>query len=162
LISSVCAHSAFGLLCQGEKEKQLDDAIRESRALANAFNASAKTVQISVYVLKGRIAQTDQEAARAIASEMKSLVEEMKAGIGAADVEAVREAASKAKKIGRMLDGDAAKRVSAAVEEARAAAKTIAKTLVDTKSAEAALEEVAKFKLTALESARFAFLDLDG
>lgn len=158
IIRSVCTHSAFGLLCAADKENALDEAIREARERADLFNASAKTVHISVYVLKGRIAESDQEAARAISSELQELMTELKLGVDSANVERIREAASKAKKIGAMLDADAGRKVSEAVEEARAVAREMVKKLV-------AGEEVADYlktvKLTAIDEARGAFLDLD-
>lgn len=159
LVRGACTYSAFGLLCPGSKEGALDEAIGEARRLADAFNATARTVQISVYVLKGRIAESDSEAARAISSEMRELLAEMRAGIAQTDVARIREAASKAKKIGVMLDAETGKKVERAVEEARAVAKELFKRLVeDADSVAGYVQEVA---LKSMDEARFAFLDMD-
>lgn len=161
LIASACTKSVFGLLCPADKEKALDDAIAESRALAEAFNREARTVQISVYVLKGRIAESDQEAASAIADELKGLLADMRDGIAAADVKKIRDAASTAKQMGRMLDEMTAKKISAAVEEARFVAKEITRRLDDPDEAEGVAAYVQEIKLASLSESRFAFLDMD-
>jgi hypothetical protein len=161
LIASACTRSVFGLLCPSDKEKVLDDAIGEARTLADTFNASAATVQISVYVLKGRIAETDQEAAGAIADELKGLLGEMREGIASMDVKRIRDAASTAKQMGRMLDELTAKKLSAAVEEARFVAKEITRRLDDPDEAEGLAAYVQDIKLASLSEERFAFLDMD-
>lgn len=158
LIRAACTYSAFGLLCPADKENALDDAIREARARADRFNASAKTVRISVYVLKGRIAESDEEAARAVSSELQELMNEMKLGVDSANVERIREAAAKAKKIGAMLDEGANLKVSAAVDEVRAVAREMVKKLV---AGEQVADYLKTIKLKAVDEARCAFLDLD-
>lgn len=157
LIRSVCTSSAFGLLCLESREKELDEAITEARAVAAMFNETAVNTSIAVFVLKGRIASTDDEAARAIASELKELMDEMRAGIGAGDVEAAREAANKAKKMGAMLDEATTSKVTKAIDEVRAAAKEIAKRVVAGEDRAAVVKSI---KLEELEKARFAFLDM--
>lgn len=155
LIRSVCAHTSFGLLCPRDKEKSLDEAISEARALAATFNAKAKTTGVSVFVLKGYIAETDTEAARAIASDLRGLLDEMKAGVASADVGRIRDAALRAKRMGAMLDDATAKRVKAAIEEARKVAREIVKAGDD------ARQVIQQVKLEAVDSARFAFLDME-
>lgn len=158
LIRAVCTKSAFGLLCPSADKDKLDAAIAEARQLAADFNATAKTVQIGVYVLKGQIAESDREAARAILSEMRELIEGMRRGIRSGDVVAVREAASQAKKIAVMLDDENAKTITTAVTEARDYAKAIAKKLVEGDDAKEFAEKV---EFRALDESRFAFLDFD-
>lgn len=158
-VARVCCASAFGLLCPESDELQLQTAISEARAIVNAHNASARLSLVDVYVLVGRIAQDDAEAARAIASEVRSLIDAMQAGIRAADPESIREAASKARAIGGMLSAQVAGKVSAAVKEARSAAREIVRRVES--SGEAAAAMVSDLKMEALEAARFAFLDLD-
>jgi hypothetical protein len=158
MIRAVCVPSAFGYICPVDREKDLDDAIAEARAMAVAFNETAVTCRIGVYTLKGRIAQTDDEAARAINSELRELLDEMQAGIAAGNVAAAREAANKAKKMGAMLSDAAADKVSKAIEEVREVAKEIVKKLSAGEDAAMAVREI---KLQALEQARTAFLDLD-
>jgi len=161
IIASVCTKSAFGLLCPADKEKALDEAIVEARSLAETFNASASQSQISVFVLKGRIAETDQQAAAAIADELKGLLAEMREGIGAANVKMIREAASKAKQMGRMLDETTTKKLNAAVEEARNVAKEITRRLDDPSEAESVAAYVQEVKFINLSEQRFAFLDME-
>jgi hypothetical protein len=157
LIRSVCTTSAFGLICPETKEKELDEAIAEARATVAVFNETAVNTNIAVYVLKGRIASTDDEAARAIASELRELMDDMRDGIGAGDVEAAREAASKAKKMGAMLDEATTSKVTKAIDEVRAAAKEIAKRVVAGEDRAAVVKSI---KLEELEKARFAFIDM--
>lgn len=159
IIRSVCSHSAFGLLCPVSREEELDKAIAEARELTNYFNESASTVHLSVYVLKGRIAESDSEAARAISGELRDLLTGMQEGIAEADVEKIREAANKAKKLGGMLDESAGRKVSAAIEEAREVAREIVKKA--TKKGEDVGAYVASVKAKAIEEARFSFLDLE-
>ena len=158
-IRSVCTATSFGLLCNQDREAVLDKAVAEARALVDAHNATAKHTRVSVYVLKGRIASTDEEAARAIASEVRGLLSEMEAGIRRLDVEAVREAASRAKKVGAVLDETQAKLISEAVVAARDAARQIVRRVEG--DGEAAEKVLAELSTSAIEKARFAFLDLE-
>ena len=159
LVSAVCCASSFGLLCPSLKESELQDAIAAARAVADAHNAGAALTHVDVYVLVGRVASDDAEAARAIASEIRELLDAMREGIKAADPTAIREAATKAKNLGAMLTVDVAGQVSAAIVEARAAARAIVQRVE--KAGETAAAVVAECSTARIESARFAFLDLD-
>ncbi len=162
LIRGVCSHSAFGLLCTATNEKALDEAIVEARTLGDRFNEERLGIGVYVYCLKGRIAGTDEEAVRAIGSELRGLIGEMQSGVISGNVDAIRKAAAKAQSVGKMLDEETGKKVTAAIKEARAAATTLTKGL--TGGVDKALETVklvSQMKLDALENARFAFLDLD-
>lgn len=158
LIRAVCVPSAFGLVCPEAREAELDTAIVKARAIADAHNAdeNTRTTRVGVWVLKGRIAQTDDEAARAISSEITQLLNTMQEGISEGDVKKIREAAVDAKKMGAMFDAESAAKVSAAVDEARAAAKEIAKRLT---AKESIAETVQIARYTAINTARFSFLD---
>jgi len=90
LITAVCSASDFGLLCPASREAELDAAMTEATRLADEFNRSAARSCVSVYVLKGRIAQDDAEAVRAIGSEVRGLLDQMERGIQAASPEAIR------------------------------------------------------------------------
>jgi HPt (histidine-containing phosphotransfer) domain-containing protein len=160
LISSVCTNTAFGLLCPESKEVLLDEAIAEARGLAAAHNNNVANVRtrVQVFVIKGRIAQTDQEATRAIADEVGALVAEMKQGLLDTDAERVRDAAMKAKKMAAMLDVDTGRKVTAAVEKAREVAKEIVKALA---KKEDAVEIVRQANLDVLDSARSMFLTFE-
>jgi hypothetical protein len=158
-ITKVCSSTSFGLLCAAARESELDNALREARAITDAHNAGAEHTRVSVYVLKGRIAETDEEATRAIASEIRGLLDEMEAGIRDVNAEKIRDAAKRAKELGAVLGEAQSAAVERAVETARKAAKEIVRRV--TKGGEDAklvLEEIAT---KPIESARFAFLDLD-
>lgn len=162
LVRGVCAQSAFGLICPEHKLPQLKEAVAEARALVAAFNDSqhGKIVQINLYVLMGRIASTDEEAVKAIRSELLELMDEMRDGIGAGDIESAREAASKALKMGDMLDAESNKKVAAAIAEVREIATAVVKRMT---RGEVAAEIVRDIRLKAVEDARnrFAHLDMD-
>lgn len=158
-IRKLCMASAFGLLCPIEREAELSAAIAQSRAIADAFNESARYTSVRVYVLRGHIATTDEEAAQAIGDEVRELVDAMNAGITALDVEAIREAATKASQIGEMLDATQQETLGEAVKAARSAARAIVKRIQ--KDGEQAAVVLADIKRGALERARLAFLDLD-
>ncbi|HET6958947.1 MAG TPA: hypothetical protein VFI56_20270 [Vicinamibacterales bacterium] len=162
LIRAVCSQSAFGLICPESKESTLNEAIAEARTRVSIFNASdhGKTCQINLYVLKGRIASTDEEAVKAIRSELLELMDEMRDGIGAGNVEAARDAADRARKMGDMLDSETSKKVAAAIAEVRETASAVLKRMG---KGEAAAEIVRDIRLKAVEEARsrFAHLDMD-
>ena len=157
LIRAVCVPSAFGYICPIDREADLDKAIEKAKELARAHSATSPC-RVEVYTLKGRIAQTDDEAARAISGELRELLDEMGSSIAAGKVTEAREAASKAKKMGAMLSDETAEKVGKAIEEVREVAREIVKKLSDGADAAEAVRDV---QLKALDAARFAFLDLD-
>lgn len=159
LVARACCQSAFGLLCPTSNEGELFDAIEAARAIADAHNAEAKLSYIGVNVLVGRIASDDAEAARAIASEIRELLDQMRQGIAEADPAAIREAANKARALGGMLSTEVAGKVSAAIIEARTAAREI--TARVQKAGETAATVVAECSTQRIDSARFSFLDLE-
>lgn len=158
LVISACVPSAFGLLCPTDRRAELDKAIEDAHSVVNSFNREAVDSRIEVFVLMGRVAQDDEEAARAIASEVRDLLDEMRAGIDAANPEKIREAANKARTMNAMLSDDAAGKVTAAISEARLAARAITKRVG--KAGEEAAKVVAEVSVKAIKSARFAVLDL--
>lgn len=159
VVARVCCPSAFGLLCPSEKETELQAAIIEARDIVREHNRSARLSLVDVYVLVGRVAQDDAEAARAIGAEVRGLLEAMQAGIRAADPEAIREAANKARAIGGMLSESVAGQVSDAIKQARQAAREIVRRVEN--AGENAAAVVAELGQQDIERARFAFLDLD-
>lgn len=159
IVTAICSASEFGLLCPQSKERDLDAAVAASRLLADEFNRSATRCRIEVYTLVGRVASDDAEAARAIGSEVRELLDAMESGIRAADPTAIREAARRAKALGAMLTEEASGRVSTAIEQAREAARAIVRRVE--KAGETAATVVAECKLDAIAAARFAFLDID-
>lgn len=154
-IRSVCADSAFGMLCPESDADKLEAAIKEAREIADGFNEVAKLTRVTVYVITGRIAPDDVEAVKAINSEVKDLLNAMSAGIENLDVKKVREAASRAKEVGAMLSTDAQARVQIAVDAARAAAKKIVA------AGDQAAKEIDRATIRKITEMRTAFLDLD-
>jgi len=159
LISSVCANTAFGLICPQEREQQLDEAITAARKLVGEFNASATFTHARIYALKGRIASTEEESAKAIGEEVASLIAAMNAGIEKLDVDAIRDAATKAKQLEELLGPEQASAVSDAVAQARKAARQIVKRVQN--DGEAAAVVLKDLQRGSLEKARIAFLDFE-
>lgn len=158
-IRGVCASTTFGLLCPADRETELDAAIARARLVADEHNASANCTRVQIYALKGRIASTDEEAARAIGQEVTSLLGAMSAGVEKLDVKAIREAATRAAEMGAMLGDEQVAAISDAVEQARKAARTIVKRIE--KGGEEAATVLQDIQRGAIEKARFAFLDYD-
>lgn len=157
-ISSICSSSSFGLICPADQEEKLDAAIREAKGIALAHNADATSTHLDVFVIVGRIAQTDEEAAKAISNEVAELLDQMKSATLVGNVEKIREAANKARELGQILSDDVGKKVSAAIEEARKNARELVKRIE--KDGEKA-EDVIKDLYTQRISAARSFLDLD-
>ncbi len=160
LVRKVCVPSAFGLICPVSKETELREAIAEAKVGAAKFNTEARTVQIGVFCLVGRIAETDQEATRAIRDELRDMIAEMQGFIEAGAVEKARDSASKLLKMGMVLDEKTQGKVKRAVEEVRQIAKDAIKKV--TEGGVTTAEAVAGIKFKAVEEARFAFLDEGG
>jgi hypothetical protein len=159
LIRKGLIHTAFGLLCPVDQEDALNDRRRQAKAIVEAFNGQSRVTRISVYCLMGRIASTDEEAARAIGAEVADLVSRMNGAIDRLDPEAIREAADKAKAMSAMLGDDQAATIGEAIKQARAAARQIVKRIEkDGETAEVVVKDIQR---GALEKARIAFLDLD-
>jgi hypothetical protein len=158
-VISACNQTSFGLLCPMAREAELNTAIDVARIIADEFNATALRSTVEVYVITGRVAQDDVEAARAIGAEIRDLLEAMESGIKAMDAEAIREAANKARAIGGMLTESANEKMQSAIKEARAAARVIVKRIE--KGAEDSAKVVAEISIKEIEAARFAFIDLD-
>jgi hypothetical protein len=127
LVRAVCVSTNFGLLCPLEREPELDQAWRDARKMVEEHNATAETTHLAIYMMKGQVAGTDEEAARSITEEVRGLVEQMNSGIDRLDVEQIREAAGKAKQLEEMLAEEQAEKVSLAVKAARSAARLITK-----------------------------------
>ena len=159
LVTRLCASTAFGLLCPQDGEAELDAAITQARTMAREFNATSNYTQIGFRVMKGRIAATDQEAAKAIGEEVRELIEQMSASIDKLDPTAMREAATKAKQLATMLSPEQAAQVGEAIEAVRKAARQVVKRVE--KGGEDAAVVLLDIQRGAIEKARIAFLDLD-
>lgn len=153
-IVSVCARSEFGLLCPEGKIAELVEAIKDTRRMVDAFNRRSKLTTVGFYVISGKIARDDVEAARAINSEMRELLKNMADGVKNMDVKKVRESANKTRSIMEMLQPEAAGKAGVALKAARTAARKIVK------AGEDAAQEIDREAIKAITSARTAFLDL--
>ena len=159
LVSKVCVATAFGLLCPETREEELLAAVAQARALVSRHNEDARCTRVSIYVMTGKIASSDEENARAIGDEVRSLIQGMSSAIDRLDSDAIREAANRAQKLEAMLAPEQAGRVGAAVIAARKAARDITRRV--TKGGELAAVVLADIQRGAIEQARIHFLDLD-
>jgi hypothetical protein len=158
LIRKVCSTTSFGLLCPNDQEGALDVAIAASRQLVENHNTDAVHTRVGVYVLKGRVASDDAEAARAITQEIAELTVKMDAGIKAFDPKAIRDAANRARELSSMLSEEAQEKIGGAIEQARKAARTIVKR-IETEGEDRSLVMM-DIQRGQIESARIAFLDM--
>jgi len=158
-ITSVCASTGFGLVCPEDKEDDLTDAYARAQVIVKEHNAKARFTRVELFVLKGRIASNDEEAARAITSEIGQLINAMNDGIDKMQVSVIREAANKAKGVAQMLGDEQKAKVSAAIDNARAAARAIVKRVE--KGGEDAAKVLGEIKRDDLTAARFSFLDTE-
>lgn len=154
LISSVCAASAFGLLCPQDRADELNKAIADAQAMAREFNSRATLTRVTVYVVAGVIAQDDVQATQAINAEIADLLTRMEQGVRSFDVETIRDAAKRAKSIAAMVTPEASIRLQLAIDAARKAATTMVK------AGEAAALELDARAVRAITESRTAFLDL--
>lgn len=154
-ITSVCAQSAFGLLCPESDRDKLIKGMVEAREIADQFNAVALITRITVNIIVGRVAADDVEAVRAINGEIRDLLDRMDRGVEKMDVKTIREAANAAKALSTMLSPAASARAEAAIEAARRAARAIVK------AGETAAIEVDTIAIETIRASRTAFLDLD-
>lgn len=156
-ISRLCIRTSFGLLCPLAREDELDLAIAAARVSVDLWNAEAMHTWITVNAVKGRIADNDEEAVRALLAEATDLVQRMDQGLAQADVKIIRDAASRARRLAGIMDDQTAGTVTAAVDAARKAASEIVKRVgVEGQRAE---DVVATINREAFDKARFAFLD---
>lgn len=159
-IVAVCAATSFGLICPEGQETELEQAMAQAQATAAAHNAAWPKTHVDVFIIRGKIAGTDQEAVRAITGELRELISDMNGSIDRLDPKAIRDAATRAQEISRMLSAEAAEKVGAAVKAARKAARTIVSKVE--KKGEKASVVLADIQRGAIENARVAFLDLEG
>lgn len=159
MIRAKCIPTPFGLLCPESRIDELRETITKSRAVANEHNRKAKHTQIDVYVLMGKIAATDNEAARAILSDIRDARDEMMKGIKGADVAAVRKAALRAKQLAKMLTPKQGDMISATITAAREAAKEIVKRVE--KQSEKLEKVILELDLKPISELRFVNIDSD-
>lgn len=90
VIASVCSGTSFGLLCPEALEADLDAAVLKAEALVAEFNLTARFSKVRLSFFKGRVADTDVQAAQAIAREVAGLIEQMNGAIEKMEPAAIR------------------------------------------------------------------------
>lgn len=158
-IRRVASMTSFGMIVPLDREADLEQAEREAQARAGAFNSNAQYSRVEVFMLKGRIAETDEQATRAIASEVSGLLRQMEAGIASLDVASIRDAANKARSLAQALDAKSAAKMGKALRAARKAAREIS--LRVEKKGEDAKRVLRSLDLAPIQALRFALLDAD-
>jgi hypothetical protein len=158
MIVRACSRTSFGLMCAEKYEAELDAAMVRAQDIVDLFNQGARYTHVSLHVMKGRVAASDEVAARAIASEVTELIGAMRDGIDNLDPKAVREAAGKARQMLTVLTEDNAARVEVAIEAARKAARDIVRR-IEKKGEEAAVV-LADIDRSQIDATRMAFLDM--
>jgi hypothetical protein len=153
-----CVPTSFGLLCRLDREAELDANIAAGREIVREFNETARFTRVGMWVLKGRIADADGEAVRAIVQEARGLIDEMNAGLDAADVAKVRAAANKARQLREMFEPDTSEQINDAITAARQAAREIVRRTK--KQGEEVEKIVATLDRAEFDAARFSFLDM--
>lgn len=161
MISRHCVKTPFTLLCPKSNSEELDRGMAEAKQLVEDFNASSVYTKISLYVLKGVLLGDDEENARAIAAEVRSLLAETEAAIKRMDPEAIREAITKANEVSAMLVEEQQEKIAEAIKLARTAAREIKKTIKN--KGEGAINVLTDYRveLKALEVAKNSFLDFE-
>ena len=154
VVRGVTRSTPIGVLCLKRDEAALDEALAVVRALATEHNRTAKFHFVRVTYVKALVVADDDRAARELAFEMRTTLNELAAGIAALDPAAIREAANKAKMLAPVLEDVQRDLVKGAVDEARATASAIVK----------AAEKGETFAVTVggkVDVARSAFLDFE-
>jgi len=157
-IARVCSATSFGLLCPRSEEEALDAAIARAQRMVILHNQEATTSRIELYVLKGRVAEDDEQAARAVASEIRDLIDDMDAAIKKADPAAIRDAATQARQMMAVLSEEKQEIAGKAIEAARKAARDIVRRVE--KKGEDIAAVLVEIDGSAIQAARLAFLDM--
>jgi hypothetical protein len=164
-VSKLCVRTTFGLLCRIDREDELDEAVVAMRAMVTEFNRTAEHCFVSASVIKGRIADNDEEAIRAIIDEAQEVLEAMDGALAEAAknadedaVKAVRKAADRAKALKGMMTPESASRIDNALEAARATARVIVKRGEDL--GDRVATALVNAERDQFDKARFAFLDM--
>jgi hypothetical protein len=160
MIERLCIKTAFGPVCPMDQVSALDAIIANARQLVEESNQTFGHTQIGIYVLKGEVKSDDAEALRSITQEASVLIQQMDDGIKEFDSGKIKDAANRAQALSAMLGEETSAKVNSAVEQARKAARTIVKRIE--KEGEDRVIVLADIQRGQIESARIAFLDLDG
>lgn len=158
MIRKQCIKTEFCLLCPEANAEALKAAVAQAQALAAEYNKVAKKTKIFLYVMTGQMSTDDEQNARAITSEVRTLIATIEDAIEKLEPKAIQEAASKAARVSAMLAPEQSAKIGAAVAAARKAARDINR--LSKKGTEAA-EILADIQRGAIVSARNMFASLD-
>lgn len=157
LVAKLCVRTSFGLLCRNDREGELDQAVIEMRRQVARWNFGARHSFVYVSAIKGRIADNDEEAMRAIIEEAKELLDRMEQGLTEVDVKLIRDAASRARRLTEMMTEETDAQVTAAITAARQAARAIVRRGDDL--ADKVAQGLIEAEREVFEKARFSFLE---
>lgn len=158
-IEQVCAKTSFALLCANENETKLDAVLDDVRAKVRDWNAANPVTRVNVWCVKARIAESDAQAARGIASDLTDLLDAMNKSISDLDPDAIRASARQARAMLSILSEQKQALANQAIEAARDAASAIAKRVI--KKGEDAATVLQSLDTQAISAARVAFLDIE-
>ena len=127
LISRVCVASKVGLLCPHGRVAELEQAIETARALVDEHNAKESSSKVGLYVACFETASNEEEVARAVASQMRGVLERMDQAIAKLDPDAIAAAATEARKLAATVAPEQAAKVQQAIDTARTARKDLIK-----------------------------------
>lgn len=157
LVASACVWTPFSvLICPDDNLTTLDAKLAEATALRDAFNDTAQTCRVEFDCIRGRISDSTKDAAKAIAGEMRDLLDTLKEATASGDVASLRDVANKCRSMSKLMeDGSAAK---TAVEKALAAARSLGRQIVkEVEKGAGSLQDVlSKASLAPIDTARFA------
>lgn len=158
LFRSVCCWTPFGLICPAAERDRLTAAAAEAETVRTLFNGSATTCRVEFSWLSGEIAESNEQAAKAIQQELAAILGEMELASQSGSIKEIRDASNRAHQLTRLLDqqSDAKQAASKAVKAARKLAREITKRVVKGGEELAAVLEHAE--TSPITVARFAFL----
>lgn len=155
LVASPCSITDFGMLCPEDKIDLVYAAMEQARKLEREFNAEAKTMQVKLNMICGRVEQDDVKATRAIKDEAQQLLAAIKDGVQALDRDVILDNAARVRALSQMLGDESKDEVDAVVKEVRSVARQLKK------AGEDAVFQVDQLVLQNLDDARALFLDED-
>lgn len=154
IIGAVCIQtSGFGFLCRNDRRRDLDQAVREAKQVAETFNRRARYSNVHVSVIVGEISANDTEALSSIRREVREMLEDMEAGLRSFDVAKIRDTANRARTINQILPADANEKMQVAIDAARQAARRIVK------ASETGAMELDRLAIRTLRESRTMFLE---
>lgn len=157
-VNAITVDTVLGPLAKPEDERALDAAFRECEEDVAAFNASAQTCTVTAVGVKVEVAASNEQAALAIANQVRALVGDVQAAIAAADVPKIRQLAATAKGLDSILPGEDGSVLAEAIKAARAVANKIVREVE--KKGRPLADVLAEVDTTPVEACAAHFLDV--